>query len=585
MSVVKLLRRTLGMTLLGASLVFAFAPFYRALLVLIPLVLLLYGCHGLAPGAVFRRAWWFGLGYFLAAVYWIYFSMHVYYRIPAFVVVLMIAGLAAWLALFPALALYLTRKLAKPAHTAFSSAAVLVLLPALWTLFEMLRGWLLSGFPWQSVGYSQVGTLLQGLAPLFGVYGVSAAVLVLAAVFYLVLLPVRRQSPAVFYTVVGVYSLVALLGWNWLGVMLLLGGLAWGLYQKQQAVYAGIAVLVLAYAGSLIPYSQKNGAALDVAVVQGNVHQAVKWSPAGLQQSIQRYLSLSKPHWNADLVIWPETALPEFLGRLRENVIRPVQQSFLKADKATLLMGVPVETKNAVTGKTAAYNSVVKVTANDLQRYDKKHLVPFGEFMPFPSVLGGLYQAVGLEQENFVSGADVQRPLYVNGHEVGISICYEIVFGHQVSQALPDAAFLVNFSNNAWFYNPPRRPAAQARWDPARAGYRPGGSQAGVRVLYNAWRGDSLEAYQHLQILQMRALETSRYIISTTNDGITALVGPNGRVLSALPRFQQGVLRVRLQPLQGATLYVLTGDYLLLALAVFAVFLFIRTAKKHKIQA
>ncbi len=587
MSVAKLLFRTLGMLVLGALLVFAFAPFDRAMLVLVPLVLMLFACRELSPGAAFRRVWWFGIGYFVTAIYWIYFSMHVYYGIHVVAVLAMIFGLAAWLALFPALAMYLTRRLAKPvAGGGWTPAAVLVLFPALWVLGEMLRGWLLSGFPWQTIGYSQVDTLLRGIAPLFGVYGVSAAVLLLAAVYYLLLAAVYKRSPRVFYSLVGVYTLAALLGWNWLAIILLSAGLAWGLYQRNRVVFAGIGVLLSAYFSTLVPYSHKSGAALDVAVVQGNVHQSIKWSQAGLRQSIQRYLSLSRPHWKADLVVWPETAIPEFLGLLRESLIRPLQQGMLAAGNATLLMGVPVSAKNvgAPVDSQAAYNSVIKLTAKDLQRYDKKHLVPFGEFMPFADLLGDVYRALGLEQENFVPGDPQQRPLYINGHETGVYICYEIIFGHQVSRALPDAAFLINFSNNAWFYDPPENRSAVPRQQGLQRS-RPVRGEPGLRILFSAWFGDSLEAYQHLQIVRMRALETSRYLISTTNDGITALIDSRGRVVEALPRFRQGVLRVRLQPLQGATPYVLTGDYLLLLLALGAVFLFIRSAGKHKIQA
>lgn len=346
---------------------------------------------------------------------------------------------------------------------------------ALLALTDWLRGWLFTGFPWLAWGYSQTPpSPLAGFAPLVGVYGLSLLLALSGA-----LLPTWRT---------GLPFLAALS----------LGG----------------------YGLRHIEWTVPVGPPLSVALVQGNVPQEMKWQPEHFIRTLLLYRDLVAAH-PAQLTVLPETAIPAFFDQLPADFVVELKR-LAQRQGGDLILGTPTGSSNRY------WNSAVSLGTSPLQTYSKRHLVPFGEFIP-----GGFAWFMALAEipmSEFSRGPEHQPPLAVAGQQVAADICYEDAFGEEISQALPQATLLVNLSNTAWF-------------------------------------GHSLAQPQHLQISRLRALETGRPMLRATNTGITAVIAPDGNVQAVLPPFATGVLTQEVRGYQGSTPYVRWGNGLFLALA------------------
>ncbi|MGH8400730.1 MAG: apolipoprotein N-acyltransferase [Gammaproteobacteria bacterium] len=468
----------------GVLLVLAFAPFGCYPLAILMPACLVWLIEDVSLRRVAVRGFLFGFVEFLFGVYWIYNSIHVVADAPVWVAVLMLIGLAAvmglYLALTCALAVWLTP----------GSGVVrwLCAFPALWTLFEWLRSWLLSGFPWLSLGYSQIGSALRGYAPVTGVFGVTLVAVFSAGLLLCVCARHLRATP----------RLVSL------GVVVAIWGLGGAL--------------------STLQWTQPAGPDITVSLVQGDIPQTTKWAPETFEPTMQLYRRLTEAHWTSQLIIWPEAAVPDYYDEVKASYLDPLEQE-ARSHGTDMLIGVPTE--DMVGGNY--YNSVISLGSRD-GIYNKRHLVPFGEFFPVPEWVRRWLELMDLPYSDFTPGAVDQPLLRVAGYPVGISICYEDAFSSEIMRALPQAAFLVNVSNDGWF-------------------------------------GDSIALPQHLEIARMRALETGRYLLRDTNTGITAIIDPQGRVDSRIPGDQPGVLTVEVTPYAGRTPYVRWGIWLVLSLA------------------
>jgi len=290
------------------------------------------------------------------------------------------------------------------------------------------------------------------------------------------------------------------------------------------ATLAALAAGTLALHG--VPWTSPAGAPLTVALIQGNVPQDQKWLPERRQPTMDHYFEATRAHGDADLIIWPETAVPDlyhgaepFLGKL---------QAWSRETGRAVVLGVPY--RDAQTGRL--HNSVVTFTPAE-HIYHKRHLVPFGEFVPLRRVLEPAMGALGLPVAAFEGGPADPALAAVDGHPLGLSVCYEGVFGELLRDDLPEAEILVNLSNDAWF-------------------------------------GQSIGPPQHLQMARMRALEAGRPMLRATNTGITAIIGPHGEIRARVPQFQTTVLRGRVQPMTGATPYVRWGQTPVVVLALIA---------------
>jgi apolipoprotein N-acyltransferase len=269
-----------------------------------------------------------------------------------------------------------------------------------------------------------------------------------------------------------------------------------------------------------VRWTQASGEALSVALLQGNVAQEIKWRPERFADSLRVYYQLAQEN-PAQLTILPETALPAFLDQIPAEYVEGLRQLALR-QQGELLLGI------AVAEGRQYFNAAVSLGATPSQRYRKVHLVPFGEFVP-PGFAWFMAMA-NIPMSNFTAGAAQQPPLQLAGQKVAVNICYEDAFGEEIIGALPAATLLVNISNVAWF-------------------------------------GDSLAPAQHLQIAQMRALESGRMMLRATNTGMTAIVDVDGRVRSALPPFTRGALVDKVQGYAGATPFVRFGNWPAITLA------------------
>jgi len=482
--------------LAGCSLPLAFAPFALfPVAILAPAILFWLWCRDSAARAALR-GFLFGVGAFGVGVSWVYVSLHNFGNMPpvlaGITVILFVAILSSYLALIGWLQAHVLPR--------GSRWHLLIILPALWVLAEWVRSWLFTGFPWLHLGYSQMDTPLAGLAPVFGVYGVSWAVGLMAGAVVLV---IRAPRPTLKLSL-GLIVALWLVGW-------LIGMVRW---------------------------VEPSGNALPVALVQGNIPLRIKWVPEYRDAIVQDYLRMSREATDARLIIWPESAIPGYLDRAEETLIPPIAALARERD-ATFIVGV-VEKG---TDGAQYYNSAI--TVGPLRdRYRKRHLVPFGEFLPLKWLLGWLVDYLHIPMSDFSSGAAAPVPLMAAGEAVAVSICYEDAFGEEVIAALPGATLLVNLSEDAWF-------------------------------------GDSLAPHQRLQMARMRAREAGRPMLRAANTGPSAVIDERGNVVVASDQFRQLVVSSMVAPMRGRTPYVIWGNAPVVAAAL-CLLLFSAVQYRHR---
>ncbi len=371
-------------------------------------------------GSPVHAAWLglsFGMGLFCVGISWIYVALHTYGYMHPILAAIATALFAAVNATLPALAGYAQAKL-KPLFLSLSNqpfdgprangVVILLVMPAIWTLAEWLRGLLFTGFPWLSVGYSQVpDSPLVGYAPVLGVYGVSLMV-ALSAALLLVLWNVRwsRQGQA------ALAALAAL----WVSGAVLRG----------------------------IEWTRPQGEPLKVSLLQGNIAQDEKFEEDKLISTFETYRRLVQSS-DARLIVMPETALPLLRHNVPESYEALLSEHARKNGGDILVGAFEKENGNY-------YNSLYSLGSAESQHYRKNHLVPFGEFIPLRSVFGWLVNEVlQIPMGDQTSGGAHQAPLNVAGQRIAANICYEDAFGEEIIHALPEATLLVNVTNDAWY--------------------------------------------------------------------------------------------------------------------------------------
>jgi len=416
-------RTSFGAALLGAATVAAYAPLYLYPLSVLTLAMLVWMWHR-APTA--RRAaalgWWFGLGFFVAGVSWVYVSLHTFGAMPAPIAAFTTLLFCAYLALFPAASGYVYAALRAPAWV-----KLMLLTPAVWTLTEWIRGWLFTGFPWLAVGYSQVPlSPLAGFAPIAGVYGVTLATVFTAAAIVLLAERARAGHDADAHASAGSVS----------------QALSGALRHPALLVLAGL--WVAGYGLKYVQWTQPVGEPTSVALLQGNIPQEIKFQQEGLRATFSTYRRLALAT-DAKLVVFPETALPLFL----DDVPRAYLDSLAdhaKLNRGDMLVGAVERLPDG-----EYFNSVISLGTAPVQSYRKTHLVPFGEFIPLRPVLGWIVSVLAIPLQDFSRGTPHPKPLSVGGQLAAINVCYEDAFGDEIIRQLPEATVLVNVSNVAWF--------------------------------------------------------------------------------------------------------------------------------------
>jgi len=494
-----------GLALLsGASLPLAFEPFAFFPLAFIAPAILFYLWLDADRRQAALGGFLFGVGLFGVGVSWVYVAIHDFgfasLPLAAFLTALFVVFLALYYALLGYLAVWLRQVLSGHRHHRVIS--LLLLFPALWVLMEWIRGWFLTGFPWLNLGYSQIDNGLSGFAPLLGVYGLSWITALAASLLLMLLLYRNRRMQ-----------------------LLLLGGF--------------VLLHLIGFGLNQIEWTRPHGKPLKVSLIQGDLPQVTKWDPQALRDRLMRYAELTEQNWDSDLIVWPENAVTTFYHNIKDGYLKSLQQRALQ-HHTDIVLGLPVmDRKNR-----KYYSSMISVGSSP-GMYHKKHLVPFGEYVPLESLLRGMIDFFDLPMSSFSPGSEQQPLLHAAGQPVAITVCYEDVFGEEVIQQLPQATLLINGSNNAWY-------------------------------------GDSFAPHQHLQISRMRALETGRPLLRVTTNGITALVNHKGVIMARAPQFETAVLSGEVQPRSGTTPYILAGNYPVLLLLIVAGIAILLLVKKQQ---
>jgi len=293
-----------------------------------------------------------------------------------------------------------------------------------------------------------------------------------------------------------------------------------GLPLWRRSLAIGVAAMLFALPTMLAraQWTHPEGPPIPIAAVQGAVSQDQKWQAKNRELTMQRYLRLTGEAWGARLIIWPEAALPVLSTQIPDYLQRLKEQG--RAHDADFAIGL-VDYQPA---SKQFFNGILVLAAAGDGWYYKRHLVPFGEYFPVPAFVRTWLRLMSLPYDDFTAGNSRQPTLRAAGQELGLTICYEDAFGSQQLKILRQATLLINVTNNAWY-------------------------------------GDSTAPHQHLQIARMRALEAGRFLVRAANDGITAAINPEGKIIARLPQFQEGVLRATVQPMTGLTPYARLGNY------------------------
>jgi len=466
--------------LAGALLPLSFSPFHFYPIAILSLALLFLSWRAVSAKQAAIRGFLYGLGMYGVGVSWIYVAIHDFGNASMFLAALLTGLFVAFLASYLAVLGWAVKKLTDT----FSSLDFVLLMPVSWLLFEWFKGWFLTGFPWLNVGVGQIDGALSGYTPIVGALGVSLLVAFAAG-----LLATSWQSK------------------RWWPVLLI------------AVIWVG------GFSLKLVTWTDVFGDKIKVSLIQGNIPQEIKWNQEQLMKTLALYQARTEQHWDSDLIVWPENAMPVFYHQAKEFYLDPLAE-LARENQTDILLGLPV----METSSRHYFNSMISLGSTE-EFYHKKHLVPFGDYMPL-EWLRGLIEFFDLPMSAFRPGSQSQQLIRVAGQKVAISICYEDTFSTEVLEGLPEATLLVNATNNAWY-------------------------------------GDSFAPHQHLQISQNRALETGRPLLRATTNGISALIDYRGNLEAKTAQFEQAVLTGDVQPRQGATPYVKWGQWPLLLLSLF----------------
>ncbi len=473
--------------LAGAAVPFAFAPYGFYPIAIISLAILFALWLAVTAKRAFLRGLLFGVGMFAVGIHWIFISIHEYGGVAFELALFLSALLVVYLSLFPAVLGYLLARFAPGLSITSITLKLVFIFPAAWALSEWLRGWLFTGFPWLSLGYSQIDSPLSAIAPILGVYGVSWLLALCSGLLVLALF--RR-----------------------------------GVIIKLMYVAAIAVVILSASLVSTVDWTHDAGEPVRVSLIQGNIPQQLKWERDVYQPTLDLYLAFSREHWDSDLIVWPETAISEFYHRAEDFIDGLWQEA--QANNTDILTGVLYRNQ-----QTHDYYNALVGLGEEKSLYFKRHLVPFTEYLPLRPLLGSIIDFMNVPMSSFSSGAADQAPLILAGNPIGMSICYEDVFGEELARVVPQATILANVSNDAWF----------------------GGSSA---------------AYQHQQIARMRALEAGRPLLRATNTGVSSIMDHKGELLVVSELNIVDVVTSEVQPQSGLTPYVRFQNHTIVLLAL-----------------
>jgi apolipoprotein N-acyltransferase len=419
----------------------------------------------------------FAVGKYAVGASWVYVSMNVYGGAPPILAGFLVVLFVIALALFYWPGGWLYERLRRPNSLALTNV---MLFAAVFIGIEWLLTWLFTGFPWLFVGHALLATPLDGFLPVVGTLGAGFLAVVSVGCVYLTIAK-RSWVPASLAAVVWVAG----------------AGLG-------QATWV------------------EPGGTFSAALIQGNLDQARKWLPEERIPNVRKHLDLTKAHWDADLIVWPEAAITMFDAT---DVLEYLDAEG-KRTATSFVTGIPL-VERFPNGRFEMKNSALALGTGE-GRFAKQHLVPFGEYVPLEDMLRGLIEFFDLPMSSTTAGSTLQPNLRLTlggqAVEAAMAICYEVAYGESMRRHAATAGVVLTISNDTWF-------------------------------------GTSIGPLQHMQIAQVRAAENGRWLLRATNNGVTALVNHQGEIMDQLPQFEAGTLRGRFDVMQGRTPYSHVGDW------------------------
>ncbi len=505
----------------GFLLTAAFPKIGISWLAYVALVPILLAVRSVGLKTAFQYGFVTGMAHYLSLMVWLIHTLVEFGHIPVIAAWGILMLFAAYLALYPALfAVSFGYCLQFPPYG-------LMMPPLVWTGLEYIRSFLMTGFPWEFLGYSQHAhlTIIQ-IADALGVYGVSFLIVAVnLTIFLIIQYALNRKS-------------------------------ATGSHHRQIAVTASLitAILlihVLAYGDWRIRWIHeivRKSPTIRTAVIQGNIDQAIKWDPAHQVLSLKKYLTLSKQTLpdRPELIVWPETAAPFYF--MHNTELTQMLIDGVRDTGTAFLFGSPFVIPEKSDYKY--YNSAFVMTpeGNISGRYDKTHLVPFGEYVPFQKWLpfiGKLVESVG----DFQTG-DAGRTLLYNNVRLGVLICYEQIFPALSRQMAQNGAdILISMTNDAWY----------------------GGTSA---------------PYQHFSMAVFRAVENRRAVVRAANTGISGFIDPTGNVLAASDIYTDAAISQTIPLLPAKSIYTRFGDMFAMGCLIFSAIFWMasKTILQHTTQ-
>lgn len=479
--------RPLLAVFVGASTTLAFAPyaFWPMAIISPALLFLLLNNVSARTSALIGFCW--GFGQFATGISWVQISIDNFGGMPKIATLFLMFLLVSYLAIYPMLfAGLLNRYFPNTLSPPTDRIRFFIVIPVFWLLADLARGWVMTGFPWLLLGYSQIDSPLASFAPIGGVQLIT------------------------------------------LGVVLIASSIAYAINVKRpHSLLLALAIFAGGFSFNSIDWvTVKSDDSPRFALIQGNIDQALKWLPNQRWPTLMKYLDLSRENWDADIIIWPEAAIPA-LEQEVTSFLTNVDSAARNNDSA-LITGVI--TKN---NQGNFYNSIITLGRSQSDEYNvathphynKHHLLPFGEFVPFESLLRPLAPFFNLPMSSFTRGELIQDNILAKGYAFAPALCYEIIFGEQVRKNVTENTdFILTLSNDAWF-------------------------------------GDSIGPLQHMEIARMRALELGKPLIRATNNGVTAITDYKGKIVAQIPQFKTEVLKAQVSSTTGTTPFYVAGNW------------------------
>ena len=484
------------------------------------LVPLLAAIANLSAKKSFRVGFIAGLVHYMSLLYWVVPVMRTYGYLPFYLSIFILILFAAILAFFPAV---FSMGLAAIGRTPLR---FLITAPLLWVTVEYIRTFIFTGFPWSLLGHSQYLRLnLIQIADLFGAYGISFLIVLSNTALFLILSQIIKQpwqhQPITKrpLTAAAVLFVLAFL-FTWI-----YGG--WRI-KSTDALIAG-------------------SPTVRIAVIQSNIDQAVKWNPDFQTFSIKTHsrLSLEAKKENPELIVWPESATPFFLFFDKAPTQKVIE--FIQQADTDFLIGSPSFVRNQ--GNIEYYNSayLIQPRIKSINKYDKAHLVPYGEYVPFKRWLPFLGKVVA-QVGDFRPGEPGKTLPWKKDASVGIQICYEIIFpGLSREMVRNNADLLINITNDAWF-------------------------------------GTTSGPYQHFSMTVFRSVENRRTLVRAANTGISGFIDPVGRILASTQLLEEAAVTRTVPLIRHRTFYTRFGDLLALACLAGTIFVILFEIVQYRLR-